>query len=170
MPQNIIEEQKLQNIRLWQRTNLVPGEMLVGGHETLSRSLARHQRHSRRVAFLLDNEPVFAVALLAIMRRGDSAILLNPTLAAAEITDVLKRTTPRLIVTSTPHLSKLRQLNVGPQVDEMRFDPFGDVLVFDYIPKDGFLPVRDDEFVCQITSGVSGRARIVLRTYANVDS
>jgi long-chain acyl-CoA synthetase len=171
MPQNIIEEQKFQHIRLWQRTDLVPGEMLVGGHETLARILGRHQRHSRRIAFLLGNEPAFAVALLAIIRRGDSAILLNPTLAAAEIADVLKRTTPRLIITSTPHLSKLRQLNdVGPQVDVMRFDPFGDVLVFDYIPKDEFLPVRDNEFVCQITSGVSGRARIVLRTYANVDA
>jgi acyl-CoA synthetase (AMP-forming)/AMP-acid ligase II len=29
--------------------------------------------------------------------------------------------------------------------------------------------VRDDEFVCQLTSGVSGKPRIVSRTYANID-
>jgi len=171
MLKSILKDQELREIRLWQRTELVPPEILISGHETLAKSFSWHERGSRRIAFLLGNEPVFAIALLATMRRGDSAILLNPTLAAAEIADVLKRTTPRLIVTSTQHLSKLRQLgDVGRQIDAIRIDPFGDVLVFDSIPKDEFLPVRDDEFVCQITSGVSGRARIVSRTYANVDA
>jgi long-chain acyl-CoA synthetase len=171
MLESVLKEQQLRDIRLWQRTDLVPREMLAGGHETLARSLSRHERHSRRIAFLLGNEPIFAVALLATMRRGDSAILLNPTLAAAEIADILKRTTPRLIVTSTPHLAKLRQLDdIGRQIDAISFDRFGDVLIFEGALKDEFLPVRDDEFVCQITSGVSGRARIVSRTYANIDA
>jgi long-chain acyl-CoA synthetase len=171
MFKSILKEQRLRDIRLWQRTDLVPREMLVGGHEALAKSFSRHERHSRRIAFLLGNESVFAIALLATMRRGDSAILLNPTLAAAEIADVLRRTTPRLIVTSSRYLSKLRQLgDVGRQIDEIRFDPFGDILLFESIAKDEFLPVPDDEFVCQITSGVSGRARIVSRTYANIDA
>jgi long-chain acyl-CoA synthetase len=171
MFKSILREQQLQQIRLWQRTDLIPKEMFIGGHERLAKSLARHERHTRRVAFLLGNEPVFPVALLATMRRGDSAILLNPTLAAAEITDILNRTTPRLIVTSSQHLAKLRQLdNVGQQIDSVRFGPFGDVLVFKNSPKNEFQRVRDDEFVCQITSGVSGRARIVSRTYANADA
>ena len=171
MLQSMLKEQQLRDIRLWQRTDLVPREMLVGGRETLAKSFSRHERHSRRIAFLLGNEPIFAVALLATMHRGDSAILLNPTLSAAEIADVLKRTTPRLIITSAQYLSKMRQLDdVGRQIDEIRFDPFGEGLVFDCNPKDAFIHVRDDEFVCQITSGVSGRPRIVSRTYANVDA
>jgi long-chain acyl-CoA synthetase len=171
MLQSILKDQQLRNIRLWQRTDLVPREMLVGGYEVLAKSFSRRERHSRRIAFLLGNEPIFAVALLATMQRGDSAILLNPTLSAAEIADVLKRTTPRLVITSAQYLSKMRQLDdVGRQIDEIRFDPFGEVLVFDSNPKDAFVHVRDDEFVCQITSGVSGRSRIVSRTYANVDA
>jgi acyl-coenzyme A synthetase/AMP-(fatty) acid ligase len=171
MLESVLKEQQLRDIRLWQRTDLVPREMLAGGHETLARSFSRHERHSRRIAFLLGNEPVFAVALLATMRRGDSAVLLNPTLSVAEIADVLQLTTPRLIVTCEPYLSKMRQLDdVGRQIDEIRFDPFGEVLVFDGKPKDGFIPVRNDEFICQITSGVSGRARIVSRTYSNIDA
>jgi long-chain acyl-CoA synthetase len=171
MLHSILAEHRLRGVRLWQRTNLVPSETLVNGHEALAKSFSWGERNSRRIAFLLGNEPVFAVALLATLRRGDSAILLNPTIAAAEITDVLSRTTPRLIVTSAQHLSKLRQLDdVGRQVDEIHFDPFGDVLVFESTPKNEFLPVRDDEFVCQITSGVSGRAQIVSRTYANIDA
>ena len=171
MLKTILEEQQLRGIRLWQRTDLVLREMLIGGHETLAKSFSWRERGSRRIAFLLGNEPAFAMALLAAMRRGNSAILLNPTLAAAEIAEVLKRTTPRLIVTSAKHLSRLRQLDdIGRQIDEIRFDPFGDVLVFDSNPKNEFMPVRDDEFVCQITSGVSGRSRIVSRTYANIDA
>lgn len=171
MLQSMLTEQQLRDIRLWQRIDLVPREMLVDGRETLAKSFSRHERHSRRIAFLLGNEPIFAVALLATMHRGDSAILLNPTLSAAEIADVLKRTTPRLIITSAQYLSKMRRLDdVGRQIDEIRFDPFGEVLVFDCNPKDAFIHVRDDEFVCQITSGVSGRSRIVSRTYANVDA
>jgi acyl-CoA synthetase (AMP-forming)/AMP-acid ligase II len=170
MLRGVIEERQLRNIRLWQRTDLVPSEMLLGGHESLVKSFSRHERHSRRVAFLLGNEPVFAFALLAAMRRGDSAILLNPTLTAVETADVLKRTTPRLIVTSAPYLSKMRQLDVGPQIDQISFDPFGNALVFDSIPRNEFLPVQDNEFVCQLTSGVSGRARIVSRTYANINA
>jgi long-chain acyl-CoA synthetase len=171
MLQSILKNQQLRGIRLWRRTDLVPLEMLVGGYEALAKSLSRHERHSRRVAFLLGNEPIFAVALLATMHRGDSAILLNPTLTAAEIVDVLKRTTPRLIITSAQYLSKMRQLDdVDRQIDEIRFDPLGEVLVFDSNPKDAFVHVRDDEFVCQITSGVSGKPRIVSRTYANVDA
>jgi long-chain acyl-CoA synthetase len=171
MLESILKEQQLQKIRLWQRTHFVPREMLISGHETLAKSFGWGERGSRRIAFFLGNEPIFAIALLATMRRGDSAILLNPTLTAAEVADILKRTTPRLIVTSTQHFAILRQLgDIGRQIDEIRFDPFGDVLVFDSIPKHGFLPVQDDEFVCQVTSGVSGRSRIVSRTYANIDA
>jgi long-chain acyl-CoA synthetase len=171
MLQSILKDQQLRDIRLWQRTDLVPREMLVGGHEVLAKSFSRHERRSRRIAFLLGNEPIFAVALLATMHRGDSAILLNPTLSATEIADVLKRTTPRLIITSTQYLSKMQQLDdAGRQIDEIRFDRFGEVLVFEGNPNDAFMHVRDDEFVCQITSGVSGRSRIVSRTYANVDA
>ena len=171
MLKSILKEQQLRDVRLWQRSDLVPPEMLVTVHEKLAKSFSWHEGDGRRVAFLLGNEPAFVIALLATMRRGDSTILLNPTLAAAEISDVIKRTTPRLVVTSTQHLSKLRQLDdVGRQIDEIRFDPFGDILIFDSIPKDEFLPVRDDEFVCQVTSGVSGKARIVSRTYANIDA
>jgi long-chain acyl-CoA synthetase len=167
----ILKEKKLQEIRLWQRTDLVPPQMLVTGHETLARSFGWHERGSRRIALLLGNEPTFAIALLATMRRGDSAILLNPTLSAAEISDILKRTTPRLIVTSTQYLAKLRQLqDVGRQIHEISFHPFGNILAFDFIPPGEYLPVRDDEFVCQITSGVSGRGRIVSRTYSNIDA
>ena len=171
MLKSILKEQQLRDVRLWQRSDLFPPEMLVTVHEKLAKSFSWHEGDGRRVAFLLGNEPAFVIALLATMRRGNSTILLNPTLAAAEISDVIKRTTPRLVVTSTQHLSKLRQLDdVGRQIDEIRFDPFGDILIFDSIPKDEFLPVRDDEFVCQVTSGVSGKARIVSRTYANIDA
>lgn len=171
MLKSILRKQQLRDIRLWQRTDVVPREMLISGHETLAKSFGWRERDSRRIAFLLGNEPVFAIALLATMRRGNSAILLNPTLAAAEIADVLKRTTPRLIVTSTQHLAKLRQLGeIGRQIEEIHFPSFGNILTFDITPKDDFLPVRDDEFVCQITSGVSGRSRIVSRTYANIDA
>jgi long-chain acyl-CoA synthetase len=171
MLKSIIAERRLRDVRLWQRTNLVPPGILVSGSEALAKSFGWRETGSRRIAFLLGNEPVFAIALLATLRREDSAVLLNPTLAAAEIEDVLKRTTPRLIVTSTQHFSKLQQLrNVGRQIDKIHFGPFGDLLIFDISPDHGFLPVRDDEFICQITSGVSGTSRIVSRTYANVDA
>ncbi len=171
MLKSILTEQRLRDIRLWQRTDLVPQEMLAAGHETIAKTFSWRERTRRRIAFLLGNEPVFAIALLATMRRGDSAILLNPTLAANEIGDVLKRTTPRLIATSTQHLAKLRQLpNVGKPVDAIRFHPFGDILTFDVVADDELIPVRDDEFICQITSGVSGKSRIVSRTYGNVDA
>jgi long-chain acyl-CoA synthetase len=171
MLKSIFAEGQLRRVRLWQRTDLVPSEMLVDGHEALTKSFKWRGRKSRRIAFLLGNEPAFAVALLATLRGGDSAILLNPTLAIAEIADVLYRTTPRLIITSTLHLSKLRQLDgLGRQIEEMRFNPFGDVLIFENTPKNDFLPVPDDEFVCQITSGVSGKAQIVSRTYANIET
>lgn len=171
MLKSILREQRLRNVRLWQRTDLVPADVLVATHEMLAKSLSWRERDGRRIAFLLGNEPVFVIALLATMRRGDSAILLNPTLATAEIADVLNRTAPRLIVTSTQHLSKLRQLpNVGKWINEIRFDPFGDILIFDVIADDEVLPAPDDEFICQVTSGVSGRSRIVSRSYANVDA
>jgi long-chain acyl-CoA synthetase len=171
MLKSIVAERRLRDARLWQRTDLVPPEILVSGSETVTKSFNWHDNRSRRVAFLLGNEPVFAIALLATLRREESAVLLNPTLSAAEIGDVLKRTTPRLIVTSTQHLSKLRGLDgVGRRIDEVSFQPFGDLLAFEIKPDHEFLPVRDDEFICQITSGVSGRSRIVSRTYANVDA
>jgi long-chain acyl-CoA synthetase len=170
MLKRILREQQLRDIRLWQRTELVPQAMLVAGHETLAKSFGWKERGSRRTAFLLGNEPVFSAALLAVMRRGDSAVLLNPALASTEITDVLKRTTPRLIVTSTEHLPKLQQLpNIGKQIEEIRFHPFGDILAFDICLDDELVMVRNDEFICQVTSGVSGKSRIVSRTYANID-
>lgn len=171
MLKNIVAERQLQDVRLWQRTDLVPREMLVSVSETLAKSFGRNENRSRRIASLLGNETGFVIALLAAMRREDSAVLLNPTLTATEISDVLKRTTPRLIVTSPQHLPTLRQLReVARQIDEVRLDPFGSILTFEVVPDHGFLPVRDDEFICQITSGVSGRSRIVSRTYANVDA
>jgi long-chain acyl-CoA synthetase len=171
MLKTVLEEPRLRGVRLWQRTDLVPTDILLRGHEALAKSFGRYERRSRRMAFLLGNDPAFVLALLAALRGGASAILLNPTLAIAEIADVLKRTTPRLIVTSRQHLSKLRQLNnIGPQVDEIGFDPFGAVLVFEYTSTNGFFPVPDDEVVCQITSGVGGKAQIVSRTYNNIDA
>jgi long-chain acyl-CoA synthetase len=171
MLKSIVAERRLRDVRLWQRTDFVPAEMLVGVSEILAKTFRRNEDRSRRIAFLLGNETAFVTALLAAMRREDSAVLLNPTLTAAEISDVLKRTTPRLIVTSRQHLPTLRQLaEVADQIDEARLDPFGNVLTFDVAPDQEFLPVRDDEFICQITSGVSGRSRIVSRTYANVDA
>jgi long-chain acyl-CoA synthetase len=105
-----------------------------------------------------------------VMRRGDSAVLLNPTLVPTEIADVLRRTAPRLIVTSTEHLPKLQQLScIGKQIEQIQFDPFGDIIVFDVCLDEELVPVGDDEFVCQLTSGVTGKSRIVSRTYANID-
>jgi Transglutaminase-like superfamily len=165
MLKSILREQQLRDIRLWQRTKLVPQAMVVAGHEMLAKSFAWKERGSRRTAFLLGNEAMLSVALLAVMRRGDSAVL-NPTLAPAEITDVLKRTTPRLIITSTEHLPKLQQLaDVGKQIEEICLHPFGNIVAFDVCLDEELVTVRDDEFVCQLTSGVNGKPRIVSRTY-----
>jgi hypothetical protein len=122
MLKRILREQQLRDIHLWQRTELIPQAMLVTGHETLAKSFAWKERDSRRTAFLLGSGPMFSVALLAVMRRGDSAVLLNPTLAPTEIADVLKRTTPRLIVTSTEHLPKLqrRKADRGDPLSSLR--------------------------------------------------
>ena len=78
MLKSILKEQQLRDVRLWQRSDLVPPEMLVTVHEKLAKSFSWHERHSRRIAFLLGNEPAFVIALLATMRRGDSHDLVEP--------------------------------------------------------------------------------------------
>lgn len=166
---DILREGSLRNAKLWQRANFVPGEILNAGHEIVARSLSANESTSRRVAFLLGNELSFVVAILAVMRRGDSAVLLNPVLAPVELSELLARTTPRLIVTSSAHAPKLRDLKcVGRQIWKYQISPDSDILVFEMMPWAAPAKVDLTEFVCQITSGVSGRSRIISRTYENI--
>lgn len=128
-------------------------------------ALGAADRH--RVALLLGNTPGFFVALLAVFRLGASAVLLNPQLRGSEIAETLERTGAGWLVAPEerpPAWGRLAEkVCSGGRFDSGASGPLG-------LWRSGAKPCRapEGELTLQLTSGVTGRSKIVPRTVTNL--
>lgn len=120
-----------------------------------------------RVALLLGNTPLFAAGLLGAMRLGASAVLLNPQFKPQEVRDCLERTDAAAVLTAHDAVQGFTHLPSAATPESLALsDAPGALHVW---RRPGAEPrAAAGERIVQLTSGVSGRAKIVCRTEENL--
>jgi long-chain acyl-CoA synthetase len=143
------------------------GEFLDVQADILAAHLAAHGIGARqRVALLFGTTPAFVVCTLALMKLDAGAVLLGTRLTEAEIADVVRRTESSAILGPPSVGPKLGAVSAAiapaPTLDS-RVPPIA------MWRTSSTAAVADDgELFLQLTSGVSGRSKIVPRSTANL--
>lgn len=122
-----------------------------------------------RVGILLGNTPLFVITMLAAMKLDASCVLLSTHFRQMELSDVLARTGPAILITTEETTLQLEQLQLQPaEITECFAGQPGPLRIWR-----SQLPVMragENELTIQFTSGVSGRSKIVPRSAANLES
>jgi long-chain acyl-CoA synthetase len=129
-----------------------------------------------RIGILADNNPLFVCSLLAVARIGASAVLFSTYLKKYEIQDCVEEAGIQLLITDkklddTVENLPLEKSLVHSGTNSVLADhsiwyisqPTKDVDDSQHSER-----LRDREFILQFTSGVSGKSRLVSRSYSNV--
>jgi long-chain acyl-CoA synthetase len=120
-----------------------------------------------RVALLLGNTPTFVVCVLALIKLRAAAVLLGTRLMKSEISDVLTRTGAAAIIGAPSTRTKIDAAIISDYGMPLSLDASLEPALLwrcAVEPRSG----EEGELFLQLTSGISGRSKIVARTRANL--
>ena len=145
------------------------GSALNRDAETVANALSRGGVGSgHRVAVLQGNTPRFAACVLALMKIGASSVLLSTRSTSREIADAVGRTGASMVL-GNPDASARLSLVPGLAAAEAIEVSVGVGPIDVWHTPHRAAVARAGEVTVQFTSGVSGRAKIVARTTANLE-
>ena len=152
-------------------------QMIEKEVEYISGKLTNYNITNRsRIGLLIGNNPLFVCCILAVIKLGASSVLISPNLKKYEIEDYLKDTNIQHLITDVKSDNIIKNLSFDKNLIYSEINPvFGNINLWNiFHPKINIGDIEypdkqeDKEFILQFTSGVSGRSRIVPRSYKNV--